>query len=86
LIAIGVFPEAPLSRVFAVFVAVPLLFIPTPSTRAAQGGYPGPRQSRDGVRLEWFGVEAPLLVAARRAWTHFGSIIKVLYTMMIDPK
>jgi hypothetical protein len=28
---------------------------------------PGPRQSRDGVRLEWFGVEAPVLVAARRA-------------------
>jgi hypothetical protein len=27
----------------------------------------GPRQSRDGVRLEQSGVEAPLLVAARRA-------------------
>lgn len=28
---------------------------------------PGPRQSRGGVRLEWTGAEAPLLMAARRA-------------------
>ncbi|WP_307812830.1 helix-turn-helix domain-containing protein [Micromonospora coerulea] len=27
----------------------------------------GPRQSRGGARLEWTGVEAPLLMAARRA-------------------
>ena len=39
------------------------------SRDVAEQGAPkaGPRQSRDGVRLEWIKVEAPRLAAARRA-------------------
>lgn len=53
MIAIGVFPEVFLSRLFAVFGAVLLLLTPTPSARAEQGGY------RVGVGIADITGEAP---------------------------